>query len=103
MKRFLSRIGFRYNTRRGRRVAMAELQDDIATYAELRADLESDSLGKWVLIHNRILEGQFDSFDAAAKAAVHRFGRGPYLIRQVGAGSVTLPASVMYRPVYADS
>jgi hypothetical protein len=48
------------------------------------------------------LEGRFESFDEAAKTAVHRFGRGPYLIRQVGAGPITLPASVMYRPVYAD-
>jgi hypothetical protein len=70
---------------------MAELSDDIAAY------------GKWVVIHNRILEGVFDSFDEAAKTAVHRFARGPYLIRQIGAGSVTLPASVMYRPIYADN
>lgn len=81
---------------------MAELSDDIAAYEAMRADLESESLGKWVLIHKRQLEGTFDSFDAAAKDAVHRFGRGPYLIRQVGAGSITLPASVMYRPIHAD-
>ena len=81
---------------------MAELSDDIAAYEAMRADLESESLGKWVLLHNRILVGKFDSFDDAAKDAVHRFGRGPYLIRQVGAGSVTLPASVMYRSIHAD-
>jgi hypothetical protein len=81
---------------------MAELTDDIVAYEAMRADLESESLGKWVLLHNRHLEGKFGTFDEAARAAVHRFGRGPYLIRQVGAGSVTLPASVMYRRIDAD-
>jgi hypothetical protein len=81
---------------------MAELSDDIAVYDAMRADLESECLGKWVVVHNKTLEGTFDSFDDAAKLAVHRFGRGPYLIRQIGAGSITLPASVMYNPVNAD-
>lgn len=36
-----------------------------------------------------------DSQDAAAEA-VRRFGRGPYLIRRVGAPPLTLPPSVMY-------
>lgn len=82
--------------------AMAELSDDIAAYDAMRADLESEALGKWVLVRNRCLEGTFGTFDEAARDAVHRFGRGPYLIRQVGAGSVTLPASVVYRPTDAN-
>ena len=45
--------------------------------------------------------GVYDAFETAAKEAVGHFGRGPYLIRQVGAPPVVLPASVMYRPVYA--
>lgn len=81
---------------------MAELRDDIAAYDAIRADLESDSLGQWVLFHDSRLEGKFGSFEEAAQTAVHRFGRGPYLIRQIGAGSVTLPASVMYRPVHGN-
>jgi len=81
---------------------MTELSDDIAAYEVMRADLESEILGKWVLFHSKELLGKFDTFDEAAREAVHRFGRGPYLIRQVGAGSVTLPASVMFRPVHAD-
>jgi hypothetical protein len=80
---------------------MAELTDDIAAYDAIRADLESEHLGEWVLFRNRRLEGTFGSFDEAAREAVHRFGRGPYLIRQVGAGSITLPASVMYHPAHA--
>lgn len=80
---------------------MPELTNDIAAYDTMRADLESEHLGKWVLLHDRHLEGTFDTFEEAALTAVRRFGRGPYLIRQVGAGSVTLPASVMYTPVNA--
>lgn len=81
---------------------MAELSEDIAAFEKKRADLESESLGKWVVFRQGQLVGIFGTFDDAAKDAVHRFGRGPYLIRQVGAGSVTLPASVMYHPVYAN-
>jgi hypothetical protein len=81
---------------------MSELSDDIAAYDIIRADLESERLGKWVLVHSKELQGTFDTFDEAAREAVHRFGRGPYLIRQIGAGAITLPASVMYHPVYAE-
>ena len=44
----------------------------------------------------------FDDFEATAEEAVRRFGRGPYLIRQVAAPPVTLPASVMYPLQHAD-
>jgi len=64
----------------------------------LRQDLEAHHMGKWVLVHDGALIGIYDSFDSAAEDSVRRFGRGPYLIRQVGAPPVTLPASVMYRP-----
>jgi hypothetical protein len=79
---------------------MAELRDEIAAYDAMRADLEASHLGKFALVHDRALIGTYDTFDAAAREAVHRFGRGPYLIRQIGAPPVTLPASVMYHPVY---
>jgi hypothetical protein len=76
---------------------MAELSREIAAYVALKPDLEASHLGKWALVHDEKLAGTFDTFDQAAREAVHQFGRGPYLIRQVGTGSVTLPASVMYR------
>jgi hypothetical protein len=79
---------------------MAELRDEIAAYDAMRADLEASHLGKFALVHDRALVGAYDSFDAAARDAVHRFGRGPYLIRQIGAPPVTLPASVMYHPIH---
>jgi hypothetical protein len=80
---------------------MAELREEIAAYEMMRADLESAHLGKWALVHDRKLIGVFDAFERAAETAVREFGRGPYLIRQIGAPPVTLPASVLYNPVHA--
>jgi hypothetical protein len=74
---------------------------EIAAYANIKQELEEKYMGKWVLFHEEKLISAYESFDDAAKDAVARFGRGPYLIRQVGAPAVTLPASVMFRPVYA--
>lgn len=73
---------------------------EIAAYEGLRQALETDHLGEWALLHNRELISLFGTFEAAAQEAVRRFGRGPYLIRQVGAPPVALPASVVYQPEY---
>ena len=78
---------------------MAELRDEIAAYDVMRADLETRLLGKWAVVHDRQLIGTYESFEDAAQIAVQRFGRGPYLIRQIGAPPITLPASVMYHRV----
>jgi hypothetical protein len=75
---------------------MSDLDHEIAFYETLRPELETHQLGKWVLVHGCKLEGTYDSFEAAAAGAVERFGGGPFLIRQVGAPPITLPASVMY-------
>jgi hypothetical protein len=80
---------------------MAHLSDEIAAYEAIRADLEAEHLGKWALVHDRELVGIFESFDLAAQDAVKRFGRGPYLIRQIGAPPVVLPVSVAYHPTHA--
>lgn len=82
--------------------ATAELDRNIAAFEKIRPELEKHHYGKWVLFHEEELIGTFDSFDHAAREAVRQFGRGPYLIRQVGAPPVTLPASVMYHPVHAE-
>ena len=42
------------------------------------------------------IRGVYDSFDDAATDAVKKYGRGPYLIRQVGEQPTALPASVAY-------
>jgi len=72
------------------------IETEISAYDEMRESLERDQMGKWVLVRDRNLVGIFDTFDAAAEDAVKKFGSGPYLIRQVGAPPVSLPASVMY-------
>jgi len=58
-------------------------------------------MARWVVIHSAAFEAVYDSFELAAVEAVKKFGRGPYLIRQIGAPPVSLPASVMYHPSYA--
>jgi hypothetical protein len=82
---------------------MAELDDNIAAYDAMVKELETRILGKWVLIRTSKLIAEYESFEAAAEDAVRQFGRGPYLIRQVGAPPVTLPASVMWPLDYAKS
>ncbi len=80
---------------------MADLTKEIEAYEQMREELETSYMGKWVVIHDQQRTGIYDSFEAAARDAVQRFGAGPYLIRQVGAPPVVLPASVMYNIVHA--
>ena len=80
---------------------MSALADEIAAFDRQKADLEAEHFGEWVVFKNGSLAGIYRSFDAAAGDAVERFERGPYLIRQIGAAPVNLPASVMYRPANA--
>ena len=79
------------------------LSEQIATYEEMRTFLETDHLGKWVVVHGQRLIDTYDTFQNAAQDAIRRFGRGPYLIRQVGAPPARLPASILYRPIHADN
>ena len=76
---------------------MSDLKTNIAAFEAMKNSLALDHTGKWVVFHDDKHIGTYDSFDAAARDAVEKFGRGPYLIRQVGVESVTLPASIMFR------
>lgn len=76
---------------------MGVLSNEINAYEEMRDFLETDHFGEWVVVFDEKLAGTYGSFEAAAEDAVRKFGRGPYLIRQVGAAPITLPASVLYR------
>jgi|HubBroStandDraft_4_1064222.scaffolds.fasta_scaffold1913826_1 hypothetical protein len=80
----------------GNMAPVLDINDDIVAYDAMRQDLEAKHTGKWALFYSHKLVDVFDSFDLAAEAAVQNFGRGPYLIRQIGAPPLTLPASVMY-------
>lgn len=77
-------------------MTVPDIDKEITAYERLRPDLEARHMGEWALVHDEILVGTFPSFDEAAKVAVANFGRGPYLIRQVGAPAITLPASVIF-------
>lgn len=78
---------------------MTDLTKEIAAYESMSNDLETDHFGKWALVYDEGLVSVFDTLEDAAEEAVERFGRGPYLIRQIGAPPVTLPASVLYHPI----
>jgi uncharacterized phage protein gp47/JayE len=86
---------------------MIEMEDDqiqreIQAYQAMRAELEAHHMGKHVIIKDGKLQGAYDSFDAAAREALTKFGRERFLIRQVGAADeVRLPASVAFFPVHA--
>ena len=75
------------------------IESEIAAYEGMQGELESQFLDKWIVIHGGKLAGVFESFQEAAAFAVDRFGRGPYLIRQVGQKPTVLPASVVYSQV----
>ncbi len=79
------------------------LSEQIAAYEEMRRTLELDHMGKWVVVYDEELVGVYEDLQEAADVAVQRFGRGPYLIQEVGEGPMALPASLLYQPVYADS
>ena len=74
----------------------ATIDTEIAAYDAMKDQLEANCLDKWVVIHGGVVAGLFDDFQKAAADAVKRFGRGPYLIRQVGQKPTVLPASVLY-------
>ena len=81
---------------------MAELTQEIAAFTKMQDALEKKHLGKWVIFHDEKFVGAYNAFEEAAEKAVADFGAGPYLIRQVGAPPVRLPASVMYVPKYGN-
>lgn len=75
---------------------MGDINDEIKAFQEMQAELESTHMGEWALLHDGKLVGTFGTFESAADSAVQKFGRGPFLIRQVGGPPATLPISVMY-------
>jgi hypothetical protein len=63
----------------------------------MRADLERNHFGKFVVIHDSELVGAFDSFENAAREALRRFGGDEtYLIRQVGSDEPKLSPAIVY-------
>ena len=80
------------------------LDGNIKAFIDMSEELNQHHAGKFVLVYDGNFVASYDSFDNAARAAVERYGRGPYLIRQVGAPTeMPMPASVAYRPVHAHN
>jgi hypothetical protein len=77
---------------------MSVIEREIAAFKQHQRELEANHLGEWVLFHEGQMVALYPSFESAADDAVTRFGSGPFLIREIGAEPITLPASVMYRP-----
>ena len=80
------------------------LDDNIQIFLEMSDELNQHHAGKFILIYNSEFIASYDNFDNAAKDAVEKFCKGPYLIRQVGAPTeMTMPASVAHRLHYAHN
>jgi len=75
------------------------LDENIAAYEARLKELEKHHMGKWVVFRDCVLVDAFDTFHNAADHAARRFGRGPYLIRQVGEP----PVCFLPRPVPRES
>ena len=70
----------------------ALIAEEIAAYEKMRDDLEANHLNEWVVIYKGEFIGTYPDFQEAAAEAIERFGRGPYLIRQVGVEDVMRPS-----------
>ena len=80
---------------------MTALTKEIIAYERMLDVLENEHFGEWAVVRNEELIGTYESFELAANEAMKRFGKGPYLIREIGGLPTALPASVLYRPFHA--
>ncbi len=72
------------------------VDENIEAFLAKKDELEATHMGEWVVVHDCKISGFYPTFEDAAEYAVENFQNGSYVIRQVGAPSITLPASVMY-------
>ena len=72
------------------------LEKEIAVYGREKERLEKEHPGKFVLIYGDDVIDTFDTFDAAATEGLRQFGRGPFLIREVGREKLEISAAVLY-------
>lgn len=73
-----------------------DLSVEIQAYEGRRDDLAKHYAGKFVVFKGSEFVGAWDTLEMAAANAAAKYGRGPYLIRQVGAPPLRLPASVFF-------
>lgn len=78
---------------------MDELTQEYAVYEAKREELEAAHTGKYVLIKGDEVIGIFDTLDDALRVAVKRFGRGPYLIEEIGLPMPETVLPISYGPL----
>ena len=69
----------------------ATLKENIAEYEKMQALLETEHWGEHVVFYDREFRGAFKEFHQAMRFAYTRWGRGPYLIREVGEPPLMVP------------
>lgn len=73
------------------------LEKNLEAFRREMSEMERHHMDKWVIFHEGRFVDAFDTLDNAAHEAVKRYGRGPYLIKQVGGpDKMSMPASVMF-------
>jgi hypothetical protein len=60
------------------------LDADIRAFQALQKKLEREHLDEFVVFYHGKFVGAFPDFNSAGREALSRFGKGPYLIQQVG-------------------
>ena len=80
---------------------MSNLKKQIEAYEEMREELEAQHYREWVVFHGGKFQGAYPSFEDAADDAYRKFGREPFLLRQVAAPPVRLSSTVQFGTVYA--
>ena len=79
---------------------MSALERETAIFESRRAEFEKDHYMKWVVIYGEEVAGFFSDLQEAAEVAIDRYGRGPYLIKQIGEPDSPIPLSLFHRPMY---
>ena len=79
---------------------MRALEQETAVFESRRDEFERDHNLKWVVIHGDEIAGFFPDLQQAARVAIDRYGRGPYLIKQIGEPDPPIPLSLFARPMY---
>ena len=82
--------------------ALAIIHKEQAAYELQKECLERHHMGEWVVFHDEELAGIYDNLQDAAEDALHRFGLGPYLIKQVGMPQPRIRQLLYYTPVDDD-
>lgn len=75
---------------------MTDIQSEIEAFERIQDRLEAEHKGEWIVMRDREIISFYETFELAAAEALRLFGRGPYLIREIGGEPLRLPVSVMY-------